>query len=157
MDTNKCIKGTAPSKNGRNSTNPKAPENFAREAARLPRIDQIKLHSEDGQYVEKAIKRIGPALDKVIQDHNWHASALKAHFDVRYYPAAYTFSRLISGDAKRKMTAEQLIELRRVSGISLDKLADGCDPFDFQQMSDARLVELVEQISAELARRLRQQ
>ena len=124
--------------------------------ARLPKTQEIKLHSEDGEYVDKAMKRIGPALDKICQENHWHIDALKDRFDVRYYPAAHTYSRLINGDAKRKMTAEQLIELRRVSGISIDKLADGCDPYEFEQMSDARLVGMMEQISAELARRIRQ-
>lgn len=124
--------------------------------ARLPKTQELKLHSEDESYVENALKRIGPALDKICQDNHWHIDALKDRFDVRYYPAAHTFSRLINGDTKRKMTAEQLIELRRVSGISIDKLADGCDPYEFEQMSDARLIELTEQISAELARRIRQ-
>lgn len=132
------------------------PNDYTPETARLPIAEGIKLHSDDGQYVEKALNRIGPALDKICQDKHWHIDALKDNLDPEYYPTPASISRVINNDGKRRPSAGQLLELRRVSGISLDNLADGCDPFDFEQMSDARLVELIEQISAELARRIRQ-
>ncbi len=124
---------------------------------RLPTTQQIEPHSEDQDYVSAAIKRIGPALDKICQDNHWHIDALKDRFDPDYFPDASTFSRLINNTAKRRPSAGQLFELRRVAGISLDKLADGCNPFEFEQMSVDRLIELNEMISAELSRRIRQQ
>ena len=124
---------------------------------RLPTTQPIELHSDDPDYVSAAIKRIGPALYKICKDNHWHIDALKDRFDPEYFPDASTFSRLINHTAKRRPSAGQLFELRRVAGISLDKLADGCDPFEFEQMSVDRLIELNEMISAELSRRIRQQ
>ena len=58
---------------------------------RLPTTQQIEPHSEDQDYVSAAIKRIGPALDKICQDNHWHIDALKARFDPDYFPDASTF------------------------------------------------------------------
>ena len=87
---------------------------------RLPTTQPIELHSDDPDYVSAAIKRIGPALDKICQDNHWHIDALKDRFDPDYFPDASTFSRLINNTAKRRPSAGQLFELRRVAGISLD-------------------------------------
>lgn len=133
-----------------------APPNYTPEIARLPKTEEIKLYSEDENYVQKALNRIGPALDKICQDNHWHKDALMARLDTEFYPTPESISRVITNDGKRRTSAGQLIELRRVSGISLDKLADGANPFEIEQMSDARLVELMELFSAELARRIRQ-
>ena len=130
---------------------------YAPETARLPETQKIKLHSEDGQYVEKAIKRIGPALDKICQDNHWHIDALMDNFDEEYFPSKESLSRVLNNSGKRRISAGQLLELRRVAGISLDKLADGCDPFEFQQMPNELLIALMHQISTELSRRIRQQ
>lgn len=127
------------------------------ERARTHKTQSIKLHSEDQNYVEKALLRIGPTLDRICQDRHWHIDALKDRLDPEYYPTPESISRVINNTGKRRTSAGQLLELRRVSGISLDKLADGCDPYVFEQMSDARLVEMMGQISAELARRIQQQ
>lgn len=127
-----------------------------RETVRLPKTEPITLHSENSDYVSAAIKRIGPALDKICRDNKWHFDAVKDRFDPTYFPNPSTFSRLINNDTKRQISAGQLFELRRIAGISLDKLADGCEPFDFQNMSIRRLIELNEIISTELSRKIRQ-
>ena len=131
---------------------------YTPERARLPVPQQIELHSEDGNYVKAALDRIGPALDKICQDNHWHIDALKDYFDPLYFPTHQHYSRIINPASgyDRKVKAGQLLELRRVAGISLDRLADGCDPFEFEHMTDAQLIGMMEQISAELSRRIRQ-
>ncbi|MCI6352491.1 MAG: hypothetical protein MR837_03615 [Firmicutes bacterium] len=132
-------------------------DNKMQRAMRYHKIQRIETFSEKEDYVECALKRIGPALDKICQDNHWHEDALKARLSVDYFPSAASYSRIKNNDGKRRASAAQLFELRRVSGISLDKLADGCDPFEFEAMTNARLVELVEQISRVLASRFRQE
>lgn len=134
-----------------------AKEQKKKTSPRLPTTQQIELHSEDPDYVSKAIQQIGPTLDEICQKNHWHIDALKDRFDSEYFPNASSFSRVLNSTVKRRPSAGQLFELRRVAGISLDKLADGCNPFEFEQMSVERLIELNEMISAELSRRIRQQ
>ena len=132
------------------------PSHEDKETARLPKGHSIKAHSENANYVVNALNRIGPALDEICVKRHWHKDAIKEHLDELYFPNDSTLSRIKNSTDGRKVSAGQLFELRRVSGISLDKLADGCDAFEFEEMSDIRLVELMEQISFELARRFRQ-
>lgn len=123
---------------------------------RLPKTTPFQLYSEKADYVERALERIGPALDKICQDNHWHEDALKDRLCDDYFLNPASYSRIKNNDGKRRVSAAQLFELRRVSGISLDKLADGCEPFEFEQMSETRLVELMEQIACEMGRRKRQ-
>lgn len=139
-----------------NSTSQNQSGRCEQKIARLPKTEPIPLHSENPDYVENAIKRIGPALEKICQMNHWHIDALKARFDPKYFPNASSFSRLINNDFKRMPSSGKLLDMRRVAGLSLDKLADGCDPFEFQQMTTERLIELNEIISSELSRRIRQ-
>lgn len=139
-----------------NSTSQNQSGRYEQKIARLPKTEPIPLHSENPDYVENAIKRIGPALEKICQMNHWHIDALKARFDPKYFPNASSFSRLINNDFKRMPSSGKLLDMRRVAGLSLDKLADGCDPFEFQQMTTERLIELNEIISSELSRRIRQ-
>lgn len=139
-----------------NSTSQNQSGRCEQKIARLPKTEPIPLHSENPDYVENAIKRIGPALEKICQMNHWHIDALKARFDPKYFPNASSFSRLINNDFKRMPSSGKLLDMRRVAGLSLDKLADGCDPFEFQQMPTERLIELNEIISSELSRRIRQ-
>jgi len=117
----------------------------------------IKLHSDDPDYVRKALNRVGDTLEKIRQDNKWTNSTLLEYLDVAYFPGSPTISRLIKHEGKRLPNAAQLFDLRRVFGISLDALADGEDPFTIEQMSTAELAKLMEQISRELVRRLWQQ
>ena len=132
-------------KNTNNTPTPNIPTKTPeRESARLPETEPITLHSENPDYVSEAIKRIGPVLDKICQDNQWHIDALKDRSDPDYFPNPSSFSRIINNDTKRRIWAGQIFELRRVSGLSLDKLADGCEPFEYQQMTTQRLIEINE-------------
>lgn len=127
-------------------------------SARLPKTQVIEVFSEQEDYVEAALNRIGPALDKICQDNHWHIDALTDRLDDKWYPTAASISRVINNNGKRRPSAGQLLELRRISGISLDQLADGNEnPFVFEKMSDARLGELLRQISTEISKRMRQE
>lgn len=107
-----------------NSTSQNQSGRCEQKIARLPKTEPIPLHSENPDYVENAIKRIGPALEKICQMNHWHIDALKARFDPKYFPNASSFSRLINNDFKRMPSSGKLLDMRRVAGLSLDKLAD---------------------------------
>lgn len=127
-------------------------------SVRLPKTQEIEVFNENEDYVEAALERIGPALNKICQDNHWHIDALTDRLDDKWYPTPASISRVINNDGKRRPSAGQLLELRRISGISLDQLADGNEnPFIFEQMSNARLGELLTQISAEIFKRMRQE
>lgn len=123
------------------------------ETARISKKLEIQTHSEDANYVDNAINRIGPTITKICEDRSWTQAALLHHLDEKYFPHASTLSRIVNHNEKRHVSAAQLFELRRVMGISLDKLADDCDPFEFQEMSTTRLLAIMQQICVELAGR----
>lgn len=133
-------------------------DDYKPETARLPGTQKIKLHSDDEQYVEKALHRLGDTLKKLRDDRCWKNSTMLEHLDVNYFSRTEQLSRVIENEtAKRLPNAGQLFDLRRVFGISLDAIADGEDPFEFERMSNAHLVELLEHISFELGKRIRQE
>lgn len=125
--------------------------------AKLCEATSLKLFSDRQDYVEKALYRAGDVLLKILDDTSWNHNTLLEYLNVDYFPSKQTISRLINHTPGRSISAAQLFDLRRVFGISLDALADGGDPFVFEQMSDRRLVELMGEISRELERRLGQQ
>lgn len=126
------------------------------ETARDYVATEMRLHSDSDTYVENALYQVGETIAKIRDDHGWTNAVLLEYLDTAYFPNCETISRLVNHDGKRFPSAGQLFDLRRVFGISLDALADGGDPFVFEQMSDARLVEMIEAISGELSRRIRQ-
>ncbi len=127
------------------------------ERARMYAAQNIKPYSNDENYVGNALERLGKILRMLRSDRGWKNSDMLEHLDVEHFARPEQFARLIENKwSKRPPTAGQMFELRRVFGISLDAVADGENPFMVEQMSDARLVEMMEQISAELARRIRQ-
>lgn len=123
------------------------------ETARVSKNLAIQTYSEDKNYVDNAINRIGPTITKICEDRSWTQAALLHHLDEKYFPNPSTLSRIVNHTEKRYASAAQLFELRRVTGISLDKLADNCDPFEFQKMSTTRLLTIMQQICAELSSR----
>lgn len=131
--------------------------NYTPEHARLSVAHEITLHNDDPNYVESALTRLGETLKKLREDRAWKNSTMLEHLDVAHFQRPEQFARIIDNKwSKRPPTAGQMFELRRVFGISLDAVADGKNPFTVEQMSDARLVEMMELISAELSRRIRQ-
>lgn len=126
------------------------------ETARNYIATDIELHSDKADYVENAVYRVGEVIAKIRDERKWSNSTLIEYLDTNYFPSVHTISRLVNHDEKRIPNAAQLFDLRRVFGISLDALADNGDPFAFEQMSDGRLIEILEEISSELGRRKRQ-
>lgn len=131
-------------------------QKYEKETARRPKTEIIRLHSEDEDYVAKAILNIRPTLETICKNNGWTYKAMLERLDPKYFGDQARFSKLINNCTKRQISAGQLFEIRRVSGISLDKLADGCDAFEFGQMTIQRLIELNNIISAELLRRIMQ-
>lgn len=127
-----------------------------RETVRDYVATDMELHSDSETYVDDAIYQVGETIAKIRDKYMWTNAQLLEYLDTRFFPTAETISRLVKHEKKRFPSAAQLFDLRRVFGISLDALADGKDPFVFEQMSDARLVEMMEAISSELGRRIRQ-
>lgn len=126
------------------------------ETARDYVANDIKLYSDKGDYVEAAMYQVGETIRKIRDERKWTNAQFLEHLDTTYFPNAETISRLVKHEEKRFPSAAQLFDLRRVFGISLDALTDGGDPFVFEEMSDARLVEIMEEASRELGRRIRQ-
>lgn len=115
-----------------------------------------KLYSDNDSYVKDAIYQVGEVIGKIRDERKWSNAQLIEYLDPTLFPTAETISRLINHTPGRSPSAAQLFDLRRVFGISLDELADGGDPFVFERMSEARLIEIMEEISKELGRRERQ-
>ena len=116
----------------------------------------VQLHSDSGTYVKEAIHQVGEVMAKIRDGRKWTNAQLMEYLDTEYFPSPETISRLVNHTEKRCPGAAQLFDLRRVFGISLDALADGGDPFVFEQMTNARLIEIMEEVSRELGRRIRQ-
>lgn len=113
----------------------------------------VKLFSDDGKYTETAIENIGKTLDKIRTQKGWTNAQMLDHLDSGIYPSETTISRIINNDRKRPPSAAQLIELRRVFGVDLNKLADGENPLVLEELSDLCLTDLLHQIAEELLRR----
>lgn len=130
---------------------------FEPERARLPEPQEIKLYSEDENYVGAALERLGQTLKMLRNSRGWKNSTLLEYLDVEHFSRAEQISRIIENKfSGRPPTAGQMFDLRRVFGISLDAIADGENPFEVEQMSDARLAQLMELMASELAKRFRQ-
>lgn len=129
------------------------PAYFSDDGARHRDPADVKLFSDDGKYTEKAIENIGKALEKIRAKKGWTNMQLLDHLDPGIYSSEATISRIINSDRKRPPNAAQLIELRRVFGLDLNKLADGDSPFVLEEQSDVCLTNLLHQISEELLRR----
>ena len=139
-------------KDGKSTNN-----NYTPERARLSVAHNLIVHSDDANYVETALTRLGETLKKLREDRGWKNSTMLEHLDVMHFQRPEQFGRIIDNKwSKRPPTAGQMFELRSVFGISLVAVAVGENPFVIEQMSDARLIELMELLSAELSRRIRQ-
>lgn len=123
---------------------------------RTPDARELELFSDSSTYVEDALYQVGEAIAKIRDDRKWSNAQLAEYLDTEYFPNIETISRLVKHERKRFPSAAQLFDLRRVFGISLDALADGGDPFVFERMSSTRLIEIMEEVSRELGRRMRQ-
>lgn len=139
-----------------NQTDSKRTNAVLPETARNYIATSMDLHSDSGTYVEDAIHQVGETIAKIRDERKWSNAQLLEYLDDTYFSGAETISRLVNHTEKRLSSAGQLFDLRRVFGISLDALADGGDPFVFERMSNTRLIEIMEAISMELGRRIRQ-
>lgn len=119
--------------------------------------DIIILGDTQLDYSDAAIYRIGTTLEKCMQQCRYKLADFLDRANPKYFPDKSTVSRLINHENKRLPNAGQLFEMRRVFGVDLNVISDGDSPLTLDSLSDVELVCRLEQITAELSRRMRQQ
>ncbi len=124
------------------------------ESARIKQAEfSIKPAHGDDDYVEKAVYRVGEKIREIMERHGWNNLAFLKQVNPDFFKDASTISRLTNHENKRIPNVAQLFGLRRVFEIDLNALADGKEPFEYEQMSNEQLISKMVIIASELQRR----
>ena len=99
----------------------------------------------------KAIADIGDALSDIYKEKGWTDSMIIAQLDPDILSESF-YKKIKDGTAVR-IGAKHLFELRRITGLSLNKLAgmpDSLNNIKIGQMSPIRLLDISEQLYREV-------
>lgn len=108
----------------------------------------LEIAHDKPWYIDFALEATQNVLKIIRDDYERTNQFLANHLSTTYFPTLQHFSRVISGE--RPATAAQIIEFRRAFGCNLNALADHRPYFGFRLLSNAGLLDYLENIVATL-------